>query len=69
MLAIEFNSPVAGELVKLGLENGLVLNKVSDFTLRFLPPLVINKKDIDNLTLFLDKTLKGFEENGKDEKK
>src|SRR5450830_1578174 len=46
MLAIEFNLPIAGELISSGLENKLVLNKVSDFTIRFLPSLVINKKDV-----------------------
>ncbi|MCE5330369.1 aspartate aminotransferase family protein [bacterium] len=65
MLAMEFKNPVASEIIKLGLENFLVLNKVSDFTIRFLPPLVINKKDINKLVAFLDKTLKGFDKNGK----
>ena len=65
MLAMEFKNPVAGEIIILGLESFLVLNKVSDFTIRFLPPLVINKKDINKLTAFLDKTLKGFDKNEK----
>ncbi|MEI7616669.1 MAG: aminotransferase class III-fold pyridoxal phosphate-dependent enzyme, partial [Actinomycetota bacterium] len=52
MLAMEFTSPIAGELISSGLKNRLVLNKVSDFTIRFLPPLVINKNDINNLTAF-----------------
>ena len=46
MLAIEFFLPIASELISSGLKNKLVLNKVSDFTLRFLPSLVITKKDI-----------------------
>ncbi|MHB1347663.1 MAG: aspartate aminotransferase family protein [Candidatus Humimicrobiaceae bacterium] len=66
MLAIEFFLPIASELISSGLKNKLVLNKVSDFTLRFLPSLVINKKDIDTLTAFLEKELKGDENNGKD---
>ena len=68
MLAIEFNLPIAGELISSGLENKLVLNKVSDFTIRFLPSLVINKKDVNNLIAFLDKKLKGTDNNGKDKK-
>jgi acetylornithine/N-succinyldiaminopimelate aminotransferase len=68
MLAIEFNLPIASELIRSGLENKLVLNKVSDFTIRFLPSLVINKKDINNLIAFLDKKLKGTENNGKNKK-
>jgi len=68
MLAIEFNLPIAGELISSGLENKLVLNKVSDFTIRFLPSLVINKKDVNNLIAFLNKKLKGTDNNGKDKK-
>jgi predicted acetylornithine/succinylornithine family transaminase len=65
MLAIEFKLPVAGDIVNLALKNNLLLNKISDFTIRFLPPLVITKKDINNLINFLNKTLKGFDENEK----
>jgi acetylornithine/N-succinyldiaminopimelate aminotransferase len=68
MLAIEFKSPIAGEIIISGLKDGLVLNKVSDFTIRFLPSLVINKKDINNLTAFLDKKLKERDDSGKDKK-
>jgi acetylornithine/N-succinyldiaminopimelate aminotransferase len=68
MLAIEFNSPIAGELIISGLEARLVLNKVSDFTIRFLPSLVIDKKDINKLITFLDKKLKESEGSGKDKK-
>jgi acetylornithine/N-succinyldiaminopimelate aminotransferase len=68
MLAIEFNLPIAGELINAGLENKLVLNKVSDFTIRFLPSLVITEKDVNNLLAFLEKKLKGNDNNGKDKK-
>lgn len=62
MLAIEFKKPVAAALMKNALENGLILNKVSENTIRFLPSLVINKKDIDFLIRFLDKYIKGEDE-------
>ena len=68
MLAIEFKSPIAGEIIISGLKDRLVLNKVSDFTIRFLPSLVINKKDINNLITFLDKKLKESDYSGKDKK-
>jgi len=68
MLAIEFKSPIAGEIIVSGLKDRLVLNKVSDFTIRFLPSLVINKKDINNLITFLDKKLKERDDSGKDKK-
>ena len=57
MLAIEFKKPIAPELMKSALENGLILNRVSENTIRFLPSLVINKKNIDFLINFLDKYL------------
>lgn len=57
MLALEFKNPVAADLMDKALENGLVLNKISDKTIRFLPSLVIKKKDIDFLINFLNKYL------------
>lgn len=57
MLAIEFKKPIAPELMKSALENGLILNRVSENTIRFLPSLVINKKNINFLINFLDKYL------------
>jgi acetylornithine/N-succinyldiaminopimelate aminotransferase len=62
MLAIEFKKPVAAALIKDALKNGLILNKVSENTIRFLPSLVINKKDIDFLIRFLDKYIKEEDE-------
>lgn len=64
MLAMEFKNPIANQIIKIGLDNFLILNKISDFTIRFLPPLIINKKDINKLMDFLDKTLKEFNKNG-----
>jgi len=43
MVGLEFSEPVASTLVSDALEDGLVINKVSDHTLRFLPPLIIKK--------------------------
>ena len=65
MIAIEFKIPIAAEIVNLALKENLVLNKISDFTIRLLPPLIINKKNVNSLINFFKKTLKGF---GKDEK-
>ena len=39
----------APEVVMAGLENGLVLNATGPATLRFLPPLVCEKADVDVL--------------------
>ena len=39
----------ANEVVNKGLEEGFLLNATSEHTLRFLPPLIITKKEIDKL--------------------
>lgn len=60
MIGMELNEPVADKLVGKALNDHLVLNKVSPYTLRFLPPLVISKRDIDILIRWLDRNLKDF---------
>jgi acetylornithine/N-succinyldiaminopimelate aminotransferase len=40
------------------LEEGLLLNKVGDITLRFMPPLIIGRDDIDKALDILDKVLR-----------
>jgi acetylornithine/N-succinyldiaminopimelate aminotransferase len=47
MLAIEFSSPIAGTIVRQCLEMGLVANAIKDRIIRFLPPLVITRKQVD----------------------
>jgi acetylornithine/N-succinyldiaminopimelate aminotransferase len=58
MVGMEFNKPIAEELVKAALKDHLVINKVSDFTLRFLPPLIIKKSNLKILIDWLDRALK-----------
>ncbi len=58
MVGMEFNKPIAGELVKAALKDHLVINKISDFTLRFLPPLIIKKSNLKILIDWLDRALK-----------
>ncbi|MBN2073870.1 MAG: aspartate aminotransferase family protein [Actinobacteria bacterium] len=58
MIAIELNKPLADEIVRSALKDGLVLNKVSDSTLRFLPPLVIKKSHIDILLRWLNNKIR-----------
>lgn len=47
MIGVELNQPVARALMKDSLARGLVFNAVGDTTLRFLPPLIITKADVD----------------------
>lgn len=58
MVGLEFSEPVAARLVSEALKDGLVINKVSDHTLRFLPPLVIKKSHLDKLIKWLDQKIK-----------
>lgn len=54
MIGMEFNEPVAEKLVMEALDDKLVINRVSGNTLRFLPPLIITRKNIDVLIKWLD---------------
>ncbi len=58
MVGMEFNKPVAGKMVLDALNDKLVINKISDSTLRFLPPLIITRKNIDILIKWLDAKIK-----------
>jgi len=57
MAAIEFKKPASAEIIRKGLKSGFVLNKVSDYTVRLLPPLIINKKNINDLIKFFKKAI------------
>jgi len=57
MAALELKEPAAAKIVEDSLSDGLVLNRVSDYVLRFLPPLIIKKKNIDYLLRWLNKKL------------
>ena len=57
MIGMEFNAPVADNLVEIALKDSLVINKVSSYTLRFLSPLIIEKSDIDMFISWLDKNI------------
>jgi acetylornithine/N-succinyldiaminopimelate aminotransferase len=46
MLAIDLDQP-ARPLVEACLQEGLIVNAVQEKTLRFVPPLIITKKQID----------------------
>jgi acetylornithine/N-succinyldiaminopimelate aminotransferase len=58
--AIDFDSKIALKVLMSCLEEGLLLNKVGDITLRFMPPLIIGRDDIDKAIDILDKVLSGI---------
>ncbi|MCC6027679.1 MAG: aspartate aminotransferase family protein [Archaeoglobus sp.] len=57
-LMIGVKVPNAEEIVKKGLEQGIVLNATSEDNLRLVPPLIIRKEDIDLAVEVLAKILR-----------
>ena len=57
LVAMEFNSDIAQSLVMACLERGLLVNKVKPNALRFMPPLIIGNKEVDEALGILDKAL------------
>lgn len=59
MLAWALDSPdLAKAVVKKLIERGILINRTNETALRFLPPYIIEKKHIDELTRALDQTLR-----------
>ena len=59
MCGVTLEQPVANELVLNALRHGLVLNAPAADIVRFLPPLIIEKEDIDTL---IERLPKAYEE-------
>jgi len=59
LVALEFNSDIAPALVTACLERGLLVNKLKPNALRFMPPLIIGKKEVDEALAILDEALVG----------
>ena len=57
LLAMEFSSDIAQSLVMACLDNGLLVNRVKPNALRFMPPLIIGKDEVDEAIGILDKAL------------
>ena len=57
LVAMEFNSDIAGSLITACLERGLLVNRVKPNALRFIPPLIIGNDDVDEALSILDKAL------------
>lgn len=53
MQGIECDKPV-GDIINKAVENGLLLINAGANVIRFLPPLIVSKKDIDDMTEILD---------------
>jgi acetylornithine/N-succinyldiaminopimelate aminotransferase len=55
--AMEFSSDIAQSLVMACLNSGLLVNKLKDNALRFMPPLIISQDDVDEALSILDRVL------------
>ncbi len=53
MIGMALDIP-AGDIVRKGHERGVLLNVVHDTVLRFVPPLVVTKQEIDTMIAILD---------------
>ena len=56
MQGLEFSKPV-GDIIKKCMDEGLVLINAGTSIIRFVPPLVISKKDVDDMIVILKKCI------------
>jgi acetylornithine/N-succinyldiaminopimelate aminotransferase len=57
LVAMEFGSDIAQSLVMACLDKGLLVNRLKPNALRFMPPLIIGKKEVDKALGILDSAL------------
>ena len=57
LLAIEFGNEIGKEVVNACFERWLLVNKVKPNALRFIPPLIIGNKEVDEALVILDEAL------------
>ncbi|HUT68116.1 MAG TPA: aspartate aminotransferase family protein [Dehalococcoidales bacterium] len=60
LVAMEFNSDIAQDVLMACLEKGLLVNKVKPNAIRLVPPLIIGSKEVDRAIGILDKALSGI---------
>ena len=56
MRGLEFNVPV-GPYINKALEKGLIIISAGTNIIRFVPPLVITKENVDEMTRILEESL------------
>ncbi|MCL5257390.1 MAG: aspartate aminotransferase family protein [Chloroflexi bacterium] len=61
LAAMDFDQQIAKDVVNKCVDNGLLLNATSPITLRFMPPLIIEKSEIDEAAGILDNVLQEFQ--------
>jgi acetylornithine/N-succinyldiaminopimelate aminotransferase len=58
--AMEFDSDIAQPLMLACLDGGLLVNVLKDNAIRFMPPLIINKEEVDRALAILEKAMSGI---------
>ncbi|MBA7708392.1 Acetylornithine aminotransferase [subsurface metagenome] len=57
LIAMEFSSDMANSVVKACLDRGLLVNRVKPNAVRFMPPLIIGNREVDEALDILHKVL------------
>jgi acetylornithine/N-succinyldiaminopimelate aminotransferase len=57
LVALEFDHAIAEKVVADCLENGLLINQLKPTALRFMPPLIITEKEVDEALEILNRVL------------
>jgi len=60
LLAMEFDRDIGAEMLQACLKHGLLVNRVKPNALRFMPPLIIGRGEVDEAVDILDKALAGI---------
>jgi acetylornithine/N-succinyldiaminopimelate aminotransferase len=58
LIAFDLPEPVGKEIVSECLEKGLIINSPQPSAIRFMPPLIVTKGEIDEMLDILKKVLK-----------
>ena len=57
LLAMEFSADIGADVLNACLEKGLLVNRVKPNALRFIPPLIISEREVDEAIDILDQAL------------
>jgi len=57
LVAVEFSQDIAQEVLMACLDGGLLVNRLKPNALRFIPPLILSKEEVDEAIGILDKAL------------
>lgn len=64
LLAMEFNAEIAHDVVMKCSDSGLLVNRLKPNAIRFIPPLIIGEREVDEALGILDQALSEMANNG-----